>query len=195
MKALVVVANPDRESYGHALAAAAVEGLQAGGHTVDVLDLYALDFRAAMTREERTAYDTDDPIVDPMVAGHARLVQQAEALVFVYPTWWSGLPAILKGWLERVMVPGVGFRFDARGRTRPGLPQVRRIVGISTYGSPRTYVAAINDNGRRTLTRALRMSCGWRARPTWLGLYRMDTTTHEQRAEFVRRVRDRMARL
>ena len=43
-------------------------------------------------------------------------------LVFVYPTWWSGLPAILKGWLERVMVPGVGFVFDEQtGKVRPGL--------------------------------------------------------------------------
>ena len=53
--------------------------------------------------------------------------------MFVYPTWWSGLPAILKGWLERVMVPGVGFTFDSRtGKVKPGLTHVRRIVGIST---------------------------------------------------------------
>lgn len=195
MRAVVVLANPSTASFGHALAAAAVEGLKAGGHTVEVLDLYALGFRAAMTREERVAYDTENPILDPTVAEHANLVQRAEILVFVYPTWWSGLPAILKGWLERVMVPGVGFRFDEQGRTRPGLPQVRRIVGVSTYGSPRLYVAAINDNGRRTLTRALRMSCGWRARPRWLALYKMDTTTQEDRARFVAHVRDRTARL
>ena len=59
--------------------------------------------------------------------------------MFVYPTWWSGLPAVLKGWLERVMVPGVGFTFDAQsGKVQPGLRHVRRIVGISTYGSPWT---------------------------------------------------------
>ena len=51
-------------------------------------------------------------------------------MVFVYPTWWSGLPAILKGWLDRVMVPGVGFRFDEQGKVKPGLHQVRRIVGL-----------------------------------------------------------------
>ena len=71
------------------------------------------------------------------------------------------------------MVPGVGFRFDERtGKVKPGLGHVRRIVGISTYGSPRSHVLAVNDNGRRILTRALRMSCGLRTRTTWLGLMR-----------------------
>lgn len=195
MRALVVVANPNPASYGHALAEAAVDGLRTAGHDVDVVDLYAAGFRAAMSAAERVAYETDEPILDPQVAEHADLVRRAELLVFVYPTWWSGLPAILKGWLERVMVPGVGFRFDADGRVRPGLTHVRRIVGISTYGSPRPYVAAINDNGRRTLTRTLRLSCGWRARTAWLGLYRMDTRTDSERVAFVERVRTRMARL
>ena len=195
MRALVVVANPDPASYGHALAEAAAAGLRAGGHDVAHLDLYAIGFRAAMSPDDRRAYEADHPIIDPIVAEHAELVRRAELLVFVYPTWWSGLPAILKGWLERVMVPGVGFRFDADGRVRPGLTHVRRIVGIATYGSPRAYVAAINDNGRRTLTRTLRLSCGWRARPLWLGLYRMDTRDDADRAAFLTRVHDRMARL
>jgi putative NADPH-quinone reductase len=195
MRALVVVANPVAGSYGHALAHAAVEGLHAAGHTVDVIDLYALGFRADMTRAERRAYETDDPIRDPMVAEHAQLVLSAQVLVFVYPTWWSGLPAILKGWLDRVLVTGVGFTFDDRGKVRPGLSHVRRIVGISTYGSPRSYVAAVNDNGRRALTRALRMSAGWRARPVWLGLYKMDTRSDAELTAFATNVRDRMARL
>lgn len=195
MRALVVVANPNPASYGHALADAACAGLRAAGHDVDVVDLYATGFRAAMSTAERVAYETDQPILDDQVAEHVDLVQRAQLLVFVYPTWWSGLPAILKGWLERVMVPGVGFRFDTDGRVRPGLDHVRRIVGISTYGSPRAYVAAINDNGRRTLARTLRLSCGWRTRTTWLGLYRMDTRTDADRAAFVERVRARMERL
>ena len=69
----------------------------------------------------------------------------------------------------------------------------RPIVGISTYGSPRLYIAAINDNGRRILTRALRLSTGWRTRCTWLALYAMDTTTVEQRTAFLERIRTRMA--
>lgn len=196
MLAAVVVAHPSADSYCRALAARAVAGLRAAGHDVVVLDLYDEGFRVAMTAEERHAYHGDEPIVDPMVARHADVVTRAEALVFVYPTWWSGLPAILKGWLERVLVPGVGFRFDERsGKVRPGLGQVRRIVGISSYGSPRSYVRLINDNGRRTLTRALRLSCGVRVRTRWLAMYAIDTSTASAREEFAARVEREMAAL
>jgi putative NADPH-quinone reductase len=149
-----------------------------------------------MTPDEREAYHGDTPILDPMVAEHAALVQRAEAIVFVYPTWWSGLPAILKGWLERVLVPGVGFVLDERtNKVRPGLGQMRQLVGISTYGSPRSYVRLINDNGRRIITRALRMSCGLRVRTRWLGLYAVDTSTPAQRDEFLALVERQMAEL
>jgi putative NADPH-quinone reductase len=192
----LVVAHPSPDSFCHTLADRAAAGLRAGGHEVHVLDLYGAGFRVAMTTEERQAYHGESPILDPIVAEHAELVTRAEALVFVYPTWWSGLPAILKGWLERVMVPGVGFRFDERThKVRPGLGQVRHIIGISTYGSPRSYVRFVNDNGRRTLTRALRMSCGFRARPRWLGFYAIDTSTLEAREEFAARVEREMAAL
>jgi len=192
----VVVAHPSAHSYCHALAGRAVAGLRAGGHDVEVLDLYGEHFTVAMTTQEREAYHGDTPILDPLVARHADIVKRADALVFVYPTWWSGLPAILKGWLERVMVPGVGFRFDERsGKVRPGLGQVRHLIGISTYGSPRSSVRLINDNGRRTIARALRMSCGWRVRTHWLALYAIDTATPTERHEFAARVERQMAGL
>ena len=154
MLALVVVAHPSTDSYCRVLATRAQAGLRSAGHEVAVLDLYELGFRTAMTPDERHAYHGDSPILDPMVAEHAALVQRAEAIVFVYPTWWSGLPAMLKGWLERVLVPGVGFVLDERtNKVRPGLGQMRRLVGISTYGSPKWYVRIVNDNGRRIVTR------------------------------------------
>jgi NAD(P)H dehydrogenase (quinone) len=194
--ALLVVAHPSPDSYCLALAERAASGLRAAGHDVAVVDLYRDDFEAAMTPEERRAYDGESPILHPLVAEYAAFVRRAEVLVFVYPTWWSGPPAILKGWLERVLVPGVAFRFDERTNgVRPGLGHVRHIVGISTYGSPRTYVRLVNDNGRRILTRALRMSCGVRVRTHWHGLYAMDTATPTDRDEFAARVEREMAGL
>ncbi|MEJ7801160.1 MAG: NAD(P)H-dependent oxidoreductase [Ilumatobacter sp.] len=196
MKALVVTAHPCADSFSHAAADRAVAGLQAAGHQVDTIDLSASGFTTAMSLDERVAYDTDDPILDPQVAEHVALVRAAGIIVVVYPTWWSGLPAILKGWLERVLVPGVGFRFDdSTGKVRPGLTHIRRIVGVSTYGSPWYAVKLVNDNGRRVVTRALRMSCGFRARTMWLALYGMDTATPADRTAFLARVEQRMARL
>lgn len=201
MDVLVVCAHPDADSFNHAITAAAERGLTRAGHHVTTLDLYALGFDAAMSVEEHRAYTSwtpgngTAPLLDPMAAEHAELVRQASLLVFVYPTWWSQPPAILKGWLERVLVPGVAFTFDARGKVRPGMEHVRRIIGISTYGSPWTYVKLTNDGGRRMITRALRMSCGMRTPTTWLGMYAVDTAGAEERKAFLDRVEHRMAHL
>jgi putative NADPH-quinone reductase len=194
MKVLLVLAHPCADSFNHACAAAAVRGLTRAGHTVDTVDLYATGFRAAMSREERVAYESEHPILDPMVDDLAARLLAADALVFVFPTWWSGLPAVLKGWLERVMVPGVGFTLHPEtNKVRPGLTHVRRIVGISTYGSPWHYVKLTNDNGRRILTRALRMSCGWRTRTSWLALYALDTADADQRQRHLEHIESRLA--
>jgi hypothetical protein len=72
---------------------------------------------------------------------------------------------------------------------------MRRLVGISTYGSPTWYVRLVNDNGRRIITRALRMSCGLRVRTSWLGLYAIDTSTAAERDEFLARVERELAGL
>ena len=195
MQVVVVLAHPNSDSFSHAIAERATAGLRGAGHTVEVLDLYSLGFRAAMSPDEDTAYHSDYPALDPMVVDHGALVLRADALVFVYPTWWSSMPAILKGWLERVMVPGVAFVFNGKGKVRPGLNNVGRIVGISTYGSPRSYVRFINDNGRRTLTRALRLNTGLRTRTSWLGLYAIDSATCDQRKEFLDSIERKMRSL
>jgi NAD(P)H dehydrogenase (quinone) len=195
-RVVLVVAHPRRDSFCHALAARARSGLRAAGHRVDTIDLYAEGFRAAMTPQERSAYHGDRPILDPSVRRYADLVRGADALAFVYPTWWSGLPAVLKGFLERVLVPGVAFALDERtGRVRPALGQVRHIVGVSTYGSPGWLVRLANDNGRRTLTRALRLSCGRHAHPTWLAMYGLDGATTDDRCDFAARVERELAEL
>ncbi|MEM8747597.1 MAG: NAD(P)H-dependent oxidoreductase [Actinomycetota bacterium] len=195
MHAAVIVAHPNPVAYCHALARAAVSGLSAAGHEVDLVDLAASGFRAAMTPDERRAYHGDSPILDDEIAGHARLAQSVDTLVFVYPTWWGGLPAILKGWLDRVLVPGVGFVFSDDGKVRPGLTNVRRIIGVSTYGSPRSYVRVMTDSGRRTLTRTLRVSCGPKTSTRWFGLYSLDGTTEAERRAFADRVERAMAAL
>jgi NAD(P)H dehydrogenase (quinone) len=195
MRVVVVVAHPDPDSFNHAIASTASAALSKAGHQVTVLDLYAEEFRAEMSPDERVAYHTDRPILDPTVERYAGIVKQAEALVFVYPTWWSTMPAILKGWLERVMVPGVSFVFDEKHHVRRGLKQVRRIVGISTYGSSRLYVKAMHDNGRRTLLRALRLNTSAFTRGSWLALYEADSCAASQRAAFLEQVERKMRSL
>jgi len=194
MQVLVVHAHPNRDGFSRALRDAAVRGLESGGHIVDVVDLYQEGFAAAMSAEEQIAYESDEPIIDPQVRRSADLLTAAETVVFVYPTWWWGLPAILKGWLDRVLVPGVAFTLGD-GRPKPALTNVRRLEAITTYGSSRSYTQFFNDAGRRTISRTLRLVCHKRTKVTWHPLYSIDSTNADQRAAFLAKVERRMAKL
>ena len=190
MQVLVVHAHPAQESLSAALFATATTTLKRSGHHVDVIDLYAENFEARMSRAERLAYETDTPMIDPMVQRHAAMLLRAQVLVFVYPTWYWGLPAILKGWLERTLVPGVGFVLDPRtNKVRGGLSGLRRIVGISTYGSRHVETMALADNGRRVIMRCIRMLAPpLRCRTTWLGLYGLNRSSPEHIDRFIRKI-------
>lgn len=187
MRVLVVYAHPDEASLCGAICRTAVTALDRAGHQVDLIDLYAEGFEARMSRDERLAYETDCPISDPMVERHAVLLGTAEALVFIYPTWYWGLPAVMKGWMERVLVPGVGFILDPRtNKVRGGLPNVRRIVGISTYGSRRIDTLVTTDGGRRVIARCVRLLASrLRCRTTWLGLYGLNQPDPERITKFL----------
>jgi len=187
---LVVWAHPRPESFSRAVLDRVVAARRRAGHHVDVLDLYGDGFDPVMTAAEWRAYQALAPQLDATGTRHVELVRGADELVFVYPTWWFGLPAMLKGWLERTLVPGVAFDLDDRGRVVGGLRRLRRIVGVATYGSAPWYCRIIGDAGRRTLTRAVRLSGPrpWRIRTTWLACYRMDTLDDTDRDAFLDRI-------
>jgi putative NADPH-quinone reductase len=192
--ALVVGAHPDPDSYSMALFDAAIEGLS-GRHEVTGLDLHRLGFDPVMGAGEWEAYSAGTPLLEGMVGEHARLVAEASVLCFVYPTWWFGPPAMLKGWLDRVFVPGVAFTLDERGRLRPALTNLEAVIGVSTYGASRTYTRFFGDGGRRMLHRALRMNAPRAVRREWFGLYGMDGQDGASRARFLSEVRAGVATL
>jgi NAD(P)H dehydrogenase (quinone) len=195
MRVVMVVAHPNPASFTHAVAASARRALESAGHDVAVLDLYEMGFDPVMSADDLASYMAHTPRLDDHGTRSAELVGTAEALVFVYPTWWSGVPAMLKGWMDKVLVEGVAFVFDRNHRVQPNLRNVRRLVVISTFGSPWPYVKLVNDNGRRTLLRALRLSTGAQARPIRLAMYAVDRSSPAQRAAFLDKVSTRMARL
>lgn len=157
--------DPDR-----AVVDAAVDALSAAGHTIDRIDLVDEGFRAFMSEEERAAYHTDEPLIAEDATASAELVRRAEALLFCYPTITHTVPAVLKGWLERVMVLGVAFGFDDKGRIAPALTRVRRIGAITTTPHDWVTTRRHGDLGRRTIMWTLRLNCNRLCRRTFVGL-------------------------
>ncbi len=172
-----------------------VSAATAAGQVVTDIDLLASGFEARMPAEERGRYHDESTDWGELLTSHVEAVKAANKLVFVYPTVATALPPAMRGWLERVMLPGVAFVFDERThRVKPGLTNVRRIIGVAVYDEAWPVVKLRNDNGRRVLLRALRMNTGLRARGRWVGCYRVGAATASTRERFLRRAERAAAR-
>lgn len=194
VRALVVYCHPCEDSFVAVVRDRAVAALRARGHEVDVLDLYAEGFDPRLDAAEHAGH-RDDVATKPRIAGWADRLRRCELLVLVYPTWWGGQPAMLKGWLERVWVNGVAWEARPAGPPAPLLGHIRRIVAVTTHGSSKWINAVEGEGGKRTVTRAMRASCGWRCRTSWVAMYGVDTSSPEQRARFLERVSRRLGRV
>ncbi len=194
MRVLVVYCHPDPAS----LTAAALDrvraGLDRGGHEIRCTDLYDDGFRPELSAEEQAAHLA--PGVDPALSDHADDLRWAEAIVFVYPTWWSGQPAMLKGWIDRVCAHGIAWSLPRPGGPPlPLLTGLRRVVIVTTHGSSKFVNLLEGETGRRTMFRVMRRLSGRRLRTTWIALYGLDRITAERRTTWLDRVERRLARL
>ena len=197
MNLLLVYCHPDPESFGAAIRQAALEALAAAGHQVREIDLYAEGFNPVMSLAERRSYLTDTAQNVAAVAAHVQALQWAEGWVVVYPTWFYSMPAMLKGWLDRVWLPGVTFEVAAaKERTIQGkLKHMRCFVGITTSGSPWWWLKVIGDPGRSIFMKGLRPLYARTCRMKWLQLYNMNHATAANRQAFLARVQRELSAL
>ena len=191
MRVLVVFAHPVETSFNAAVHAAVVEALAGAGHEVDDCDLYAEGFEAAMSREERIDYQEIGPNRRNVERYVERLLA-AEALVIVHPVWNYGYPAILKGFFDRVFLPGVSFRMVDR-KAMPGLHNIRKCAFVCTYGGSRFRAWLIGDPPRKLGRRHMRVTIHPRGSVSYFAHYDMNRSTPESRGRFLARVRSAMA--
>jgi len=190
MKALVLFAHPCEESFGAALHSKVVSTLEGNGWDVDDCDLYAEEFQPVLTREDRRGYHTEPDNIEP-VKDYVERLRATDALIFSFPVWNFGYPAILKGFLDRVFLPGVSFKL-VDGSVKPNLTNVKKLAAVTTYGGTRLRAFAAGDPPRKHFTRAV-----WHVtRPDkmkYLALYDMNRATDGNRASFLQRVEREMA--
>jgi NAD(P)H dehydrogenase (quinone) len=186
MRVLVLHAHPNPDSFNAALYRLAVERLKAKGHEVDACDLHEEEFQPVLSRAERLGYHAIPQNREP-VESYVQRLEKAEALVLVYPVWNFGFPAILKGFIDRVFLPGVSFRM-VDGLVRPNLQHIGKLMVISTYGATRWRAFVMGDPPRKFATRALRALIKPTASSSYLAHYDMNRSTDVTRAAFIARV-------
>ena len=194
MRLLIVYCHPCKESFNAAIFSVARSEAEKAGHEVRLIDLYASGFNPAMGAEERRRYH-EAGANEELVTEHLALLRWCEGLVLVYPSWWYGPPAMLKGWIERVWVPHATFELQPPKPIGRVLTNIRLIGIVTTLGAPWRWWSLIIGDPGRILLRALCVLGSQKCRTFWLGLYRMDTADKTKRKQFLGKVANKFATL
>ena len=142
----VILAHPDPKSFNHAIAKTAVEAIKANGHRVFFHDLYQEKFDPLLQTKEIAK----DAILPAEIKKHCEEIAAADGIVIVHPNWWGQPPAILKGWVDRVIRPGVAYEF---------------LEGDSGEGVPKGLLKAQGGSGFQYIQHrnSKRKECFWRS--------------------------------
>ncbi|NHB77678.1 NAD(P)H-dependent oxidoreductase [Rhodobacter calidifons] len=185
-RCLLIHAHPLPGSLNAHLAATVETLARAQGWQVTRRDLYD-GFDPVLTAEERAGYYATPPVT---LTDEKRELAEAQVLILVFPTWWSGFPAILKGWFDRVWTPAVAFDpAPDLGAMRPRLSNLQQVLAVTTMGAPRWIDwLVLRQPLRRALCRGIIRPCAPRARVRWLALYQAETVPAKRVQRFEARI-------
>ena len=190
MKCLVVIAHPLAGSLCHTLANTAIAALKQAGHEVEIEDLCASGFPPALTIAERQSYY--GPSFDSVaVKSQVERLLSAEALVLVFPTWWFGFPAVLKGWFDRVWAPGIAYDHASDlGPIKPRLDRLGRALAVTSLGAPWWVDRLVMwQPVKRILRTALTGTCAPHCQFEMLSLYKAEKLATGEIEAFSARIR------
>jgi len=189
MNVLVIVAHPNKASFNHAIARTAAERLERNGHSVAFHDLYQENFDPILPYEEIP----QNGVVPPEIDRHCKALSCADGIVIVHPNWWGQPPAILKGWIDRVIRPGIAYNFQEgdQGEGVPvGLLRAKAALVFNTSNTPQLREQTVFDDPLESLWKTCIFElCGVKR------FYRkmfcvVVTSTPEQRKAWLQEVED-----
>jgi len=192
---LAVFCHPSVDSFGAAALARVRAALGGADHELRVIDLYRDGFDPVLSTAEWHSYHADTARNVAGLQSHVDSLRWAESLILLFPTWMYGPPAMLKGWMERVWLPGVAFEVTKRRLppTQGRLRNIRRLTVITTSGSPWWWLRLIRDPCRSSFTRGFRHLFHVRCKIRWLQLHDMNFASDAARRTFLDRVQREVA--
>ncbi|MBZ5610504.1 MAG: NAD(P)H-dependent oxidoreductase [Acidobacteriia bacterium] len=211
MKTLIVYAHPEPLSFNAAMKNQAVEVLTAAGHQVQVSDLYALKFDPAggpvdfIERDDASCFRyqreqihaTSSDLFVPQLKAEMDKLVWADLVIFQFPLWWFSLPAILKGWVDRVFA--MGFSYTPTERFETGIFRGKRaMLAFTTGGPPASYGPDGKNGDLDVLLRHVQYGMfrfvGMDVLPPFIA-YGAARVTPEQRAAYLQAYRERLLQL
>ncbi|GAB3915130.1 NAD(P)H-dependent oxidoreductase [Larkinella knui] len=195
MRTVIVFNHPYNGSYCNAILNAVTKGLQKAGHEVDLMHLDNDGFNPVMSQADLKAFVARQPI-DPQVIDYNERLKKADHLIFIFPIWWDIMPATTKGFIDRVLSPGVVYDHHPRGfGLVPLLKNLKRITIITTMNKPGIlYLLLIGNLIRKVMVRSVFKTMGYK-NINWISFTSVKTVSQAKRVKWLSNLEKRFSTL
>ena len=197
MKVAIVFNHPHEGSYCHAILNAVTSGLEMAGHTIDLLHLDRDNFDPVMRAEDLKAFVDGAPCDSQVIAYRERL-EKAGHLILIFPVWWELMPAMTKGFVDKVIFPGVAYDYDHSGRYPKMIKRFHDLAGvtiITTMNTPSLVYRIVFGNAiKKALFAGTFWKLGYKNRK-WISLNMVKFVKQEQREKWLRKLKSHFEKL
>lgn len=195
MRTVIVFNHPNQGSYCNAILQSVTKGLQNANHEVDLMHLDNDGFNPVMSKADLKAFVGHQPI-DPQVIDYNERLKKADHLIFIFPIWWDIMPATTKGFIDRVLFPGVVYDHHPRGfGLVPLLKNLKSVTIITTMNKPRIlYSLLIGNLIRKTMLRSVFKTMGYKNRH-WISFTSVKSVSQKKRVKWLSNLENRFSKL
>lgn len=195
MRIAIVFNHPYDQSYCHAILNAVTQGLQKSNHEVDLIHLDRDGFNPVMTAADLKAFKERKPI-DPKVMEYKQRLDKADHLVFIFPIWWELMPALTKGFIDKVIFPGVAYDYTQGGNGMiPLFKNVKGVTVITTMNTPGVFYRLVFGNAiKKAIITGTFWKMGYKNRK-WINLSMVKMVSDRKRKKWLTGLEHKFAKM
>jgi NAD(P)H dehydrogenase (quinone) len=196
MKVVIVFNHPYDGSFCSAILQAATKGLQTVYHEIDLIHLDKDNFNPIMTAGDLKAFRDKKPI-DPKVIEYKERLEKADHLVFIFPIWWELMPALMKGFVDKVIFPGVMYDYTNASNTlmKPLMPNIKSVNMITTMNTPKWMYWLLFGNA---IKKAMMLGTFWKMgykNRKWISFNQVKMVSQEKRQQWLLEIEHKFSSL
>lgn len=194
MRTVIVFNHPYEESYCNAILESVTKGLEKSTHEVDVINLDKDQFDPRMTSADLKAF-VEHTAVDPQVINYQERIRTADHLIFIFPIWWDIMPATTKGFIDRVLSPGLAYDHHPRGfGLVPLLKNLKSIILITTMNKPAImYSVLIGNLIRKVMVKSVFKTMGYK-NVNWISFTSVKRVSQEKRVKWLNELENKFSK-
>jgi putative NADPH-quinone reductase len=194
MRVVIVFNHPYEGSFGNAILNAVTKGLKGANHEVDLMHLDNDGFNPVMSKADLKAFVEHKP-VDPQVIDYNERLEKADHLIFIFPIWWDLMPAMTKGFVDRVLTPGVVYDHHPRGfGLVPLLKKLKGVTVITTMNKPKImYSLLIGNLIKKAMIKSVFKTMGYK-NLKWISYNMVKSVSQEKRVKWLGDIENRFSK-